>query len=71
MKEFFQVAIDDERRAKEAVRIAAKLANSALVKVEGELSSTEIGWLSLQPGEARSVRRMIAESEHQGRRTRR
>lgn len=71
MKEFFQVAIDDERRAKEAVRIAAKLANSALVKVEGELSSTEIGWLSLQPGEARSVRRMIAELEHQGRRTRR
>ena len=67
MQEYFQVALDDENCAKEAVRIAAKLANGALVEVVGQLSSTEIGWQSLAPGEVRSVRRTIAGSEHQGR----
>jgi hypothetical protein len=68
MHEFFQVAISDANEAKEAVRVAAKVANGTPVEVVGELSSTEIGWLSLEPGEVRSVRRTIAGSERQGRR---
>ena len=71
MHEFFQVAMDDEYRAVEAVRIVAKVADDWPVEVVGELSRTEIGWLSLALGEVRSVRRTIAGSERQGRRARR
>ncbi len=67
MQEFFQVAIDDENEAVEAVRVAAKVINGAPVEVVGELSHTELGSLSLVPGEVRSVRRTIAGSERQGR----
>jgi hypothetical protein len=70
MHEFFQAAIGDERRAVEAVRIAAKVVNGTPVEVVSKLSPTEIGWLSLNPGEVRSVRRTIAGSERQGRRAR-
>ena len=65
MQEFFQVAIEDMSQAIEAVRIAAKVSNGAPLEVVGELSATEIGWLSLAPGEVRSVRRTIAGSERQ------
>ena len=60
MQEYFQVAIDDKDLAIEAVRTAAKVVNGTPVEVVGALSSTEIGWLSLEPGEVRSVRRTIA-----------
>ena len=49
MQEFFQVAIEDKSQAIEAVRIAAKVSNGAPLEVVGELSATEIGWLSLAP----------------------
>ncbi len=65
-QEFFQVAIDDENRAKDAVRIAAKLANSTPVEVVGKLSPTEIGWLALAARRRQVVRRTIAGSERQG-----
>ena len=71
MQEYFQVAIDDKDLAVEAVRTVAKVVNGTPVEVVGELSSTEIGWLSLEPGEVRSVRRTIAGSERQGRGKRR
>jgi hypothetical protein len=71
IQEFFQVAIDHEDRAVEAVRTTAKVVNGTPVEVVGELSSTEIGWLSLGPGEVRSVRRTIAGSERRDRRARR
>jgi hypothetical protein len=68
IQEFFQVAIDHEDRAVEAVRTTAKVVNGTPVEVVGELSSTEIGWFSLVPGEVRSVRRIIAGSERRDRR---
>ena len=68
MEEFFQVAIEDESRAMEAVRIAAKLAGGVPVEVIGELSTSE--GLSLEPQEVRSVRRLIARPDRQVRRQR-
>jgi hypothetical protein len=67
MQEYFQLAIEDENQAVEAVRVAAKVVDGTPVEVLGELSPTEIGWLSLAPGEVRSVRRTIAGSERAAR----
>ena len=68
LQEIFQVAIDDESRATEAVRIAALIAKDALVEITGKLSPTEIGWLSLEPGEVRSIRRTIPRPSERPRR---
>jgi hypothetical protein len=56
LQEIFQVAINDDTRAKEAVRITALVADDAKIQVIGKISATEIGWLSLEPGEVRSIR---------------
>ena len=68
MEEFFQVAIEDENGAMEAVRIAAKIASGVPVEIIGELSTSES--LSLEPEEVRSVRRLIARPDRQIRRRR-
>lgn len=51
MQELFQVAIDDENRAKEAVRKVTKAPTDAIVEVAGELSAAEITRLGLKAGE--------------------
>jgi hypothetical protein len=49
MQEVFQVAIDEENRAKDAVRIAAKLVNDAPVEVAGHLVVRKSGGFRLSP----------------------
>lgn len=58
-RRFFQAAIKNENRAKEAVRITALVATDATIQVTGKLSPREVELLSLAPGEVRSIRRTI------------
>jgi hypothetical protein len=71
IQEYFDVAIGDENRAKEAVRIAATLASDAIVEVVGELRLVDIWKAGLHPEEVLSVRKAIAGSERQARGLRR
>ena len=57
LQEVFHVAIDDENRAKAAVRSVTKAAGDALVEVHGELDSDDILRLGLKAGELMPVGR--------------
>ncbi len=54
-QEFFQVAIDDEKLALEAVRNITRAASGVIIKVAGELSSSQIRRLGLLRGEVLPV----------------
>ncbi len=51
----YHVAIDEENRAKEAVRNVAQAESDAIVEVAAELSSGEIMQLGLKAGEVMPV----------------
>ena len=67
IQEYFDVAVDEEDQALEAVRIAAKIADGTPIEVVSELSPTDIGKAGLVPGEVLSVRKAIAGAERRGR----
>ena len=67
MQEYFQIALDDAKRAKEVARLTARLANDVLVEVAGELSFADLRNAGMLRGEGLSVRKSIPGSERQDR----
>ena len=55
-QELWQVAIDDENRAKEWVRKASNAASDAIAEIDRELNATEVAELGLPAGQARRER---------------
>ena len=53
--ELFQVALDDEKLAIEAVRRIAKAGTAPIIEVAGELSYADLKRLSLERGEVMSL----------------